>query len=100
MRGASCQIYRTSEDESRSFATFAEHEHIINEHNAGNSTCTLGHNRHSAHTLEKFQEKYRTGFSGKRFKNYAPKKGGLRSGLHVPENYKAPVSIDWVRDPA
>lgn len=66
--------YATSEEFEFRFNIYADNEKIINEHNAGNHSFTLGHNKFSTWTDEEY-------------------KGLL--GLKVPKDHKVnPVELD------
>ena len=97
----SCQTYLTPEHESRALASFAHNEATIHDHNAGNWTFTLGHNAFSDMTFEEFQEKYMAGGMAL-FTNKAPKniERLFLAGESTPMGYKAPATLDWVRDAA
>jgi cathepsin L len=72
---------------SKRLAIFAANSDVIDAHNAGDSTYTLGHNQYSHLTFEEFSDMF--------LSEPAPRKEGSRY-VNAFEGVAAPDSVDWV----
>mmetsp|Transcript_42501 Transcript_42501/g.101656 ORF Transcript_42501/g.101656 Transcript_42501/m.101656 type:complete len:333 (-) Transcript_42501:131-1129(-) len=79
--------FESGEEFSKRLSIFAANSDLIEMHNAGDSTYTLGHNQFSHLSFEEFQELY--------LSEPVPRKEGSRY-VNAFENVEAADSVDWV----
>jgi len=92
---AHSKTYASVELEAAALATFSSNEQLINTHNTGNWSFTLGHNHFSDMTFDEFQAKYMAGGMGL-FTNKPKSERMFLSGAATPKGYKQADALDWV----